>query len=414
MFSAERLEVWQSVRRQRILGEPAKSNVLEGPGYFYRPEQLLVNTEDLPLVAEQLRRTKATENPELSRQFAEHGIPITVFTVVGVPIPALVSRLRAVRDEGDPVPRVGPNHVFGGEPLYHAGPGGEPSPAAAADGPWSSPAADAPKVAALDTGIPADLATQHPELFERILTEGDDIDPLFSTGDLLEHDAGHGTFVSGILMQLAPWLRIDPEKVLDEAGLGDDAHITLGMAKAGCALVNASLGGYTHDDMPPPAFEAFLAKGDPESVLVAAAGNNSQGRPFWPAAFKHVIAVGAVDSRGGTPIRAPFSNFGDWVDCCAPGVEIRSTYVKGEWRLDAPGDDGSIEQLEGWACWSGTSFATPHVTAAIAARMQGTGLTPRQAAHAVLADATVHVPGLGFYVEPSLDLNCPDCKTTSA
>jgi subtilisin family serine protease len=210
-------------------------------------------------------------------------------------------------------------------------------------------------------------------------------------------------------MQLAPWLSIDPEKVLDEAGIGDDAHITLGMAKTGCTLVNASLGGYTHDDMPPPAFEAFLAKRDPESILVAAAGNNSQGRPFWPAAFKHVIAVGAVDNRNGQLQRAPFSNFGSWVDCCAPGVEIRSTYVTGEWRLEAPGSDGSMEKLTGWACWSGTSFATPHVTAAIAARMQSDGLTPRQAAHAVLAEATVHVPQLGVYVKPALDLNCPDC-----
>lgn len=409
MFSAERFELVQLVRRRRVLGEVAATNVLAGLGYFYRPEQLLVNTEDLHLVAEQLRRVKAVEHPELNRQFIEHEIPITVFRVVGVPIPALVSRLRAVRDEGDPVPRVGPNHVFGGEPLYQAGPGGEPSPAEPAPGPWPTAAADAPKVAALDTGIPADLASQHPELFQRIVTEGDDIDPLFSSGDLLEHDAGHGTFVSGILMQLAPWLRIDPEKVLDQAGLGDDAQITLGMAKAACTLVNASLGGYTHDDMPPPAFQAFLAKRDPESVLVAAAGNNSQGRPFWPAAFKHVIAVGAVDNRNGQIKRAAFSNFGDWVDCCAPGVEIRSTYVKGEWRLDAPGDDGSVEQLDGWACWSGTSFATPHVTAAIAARMQSDGLTPRQAAHAVLAESTVHVAELGVYIKPALDLNCPDC-----
>lgn len=413
MFSAERFELVQIVRRDRVVGEVPKSNVLAGPGYFYRPQQLLVNTEDLHLVADQLKRVKAIEHPELTRQFAEFDIPITVFQVVGVPIPALVSRLRSVKDTGDQVPRVGPNHVFGGEPLYHAGPGGEPSPASPVDGQWGTPDPDAPKVAALDTGIPADLATQHPELFARILTEGDDIDPLFSSGDLLEHDAGHGTFVSGILMQLAPWLRIDPERVLDALGLGDDAHITLGMAKAGCTLVNASLGGYTHDDMPPPAFEAFLAKRDPESLLVAAAGNNNQGRPFWPAAFKHVIAVGAVDNRGATPVKAPFSNFGDWVDCCAPGVEIRSTYVTGEWALNAPGDDGSIERLNGWACWSGTSFATPHVTAAIAARMKGTNLTPRQAAYDVLAQANTHVPGLGFYIAPEVDLNCPGCETSA-
>src|SRR4051794_2730063 len=399
MFSDGQREIWNELRRKEVLGDRSKINVLEGPGYFYRPHQLLVNSEDLPLVAEELKRLKAVEDQELSEEFRRYEIPLTVFTVVGVPIPALVRRLRAVREDGSAVPRVGPNHVFGGEPLYHAGPGGEPSPSEPIEGKWGSVDADAQTVATLDTGISNDLAAAHPELFDRILSEGDDIDPLYSSGDLLEHDAGHGTFVAGIIMQLAPWLRIDPEKVLDRAGLGDDATITLGMAKANCTLVNASLGGYTHDDMPPVAFEAFLAKRDPESVLVAAAGNNNQGRPFWPAAFKHVIAVGAVDNRNATLTKAPFSNFGDWVDCCAPGVEIRSTYVTGEWRLV---ETGNLEPLKGWACWSGTSFAAPHVTAAIAARMNGTGLTPRQAAHAVLAEATQHVPDLGFYIKPEL------------
>jgi subtilisin family serine protease len=409
MFSAERIEVWLKARRVRVIGDHPPTDVLEGPGYLYRPGQLIVNNEDLHLVAEQLQRVKAVVHADLSRQFEEHGIPITLYSVTEVPIPALVARLRSVRDEGTPVPRVGPNHVFTGEPLYQGGPGGEPRPSPPAEGRWGEPSPDAPRVAAIDTGIPANLAVLHPELFERIVTEGDDIDTLFTSGDLLDHEAGHGTFVSGILMQLAPWLRIDPEKVLNSAGIGDDATVTLGLAKAKCGLVNASLGGYTHGDMPPPALEAFLARRDPESVIVAAAGNNAQGRPFWPAAFKHVIAVGAVDSRGGPPVIAPFSNFGSWVDCCAPGVDIRSTYVKGEWRLQAPPDNGIVEQLDGWACWSGTSFATPHVVAAIAARMNGTNLTPRQAAHSMLADATEYVPEVGFFIMPVADLTCSDC-----
>jgi subtilisin family serine protease len=403
MFDAERLELWLEVRVERVLGPRPKAEVLEGPGYLYRPEQLLVNTEDLHLVAEQLERVKAVELPEFTREFEEYGIPITAFLVTSVPIPALVSRLRAVRAEGSPVPRVGPNHVFFGEPIYMGSPASEPRPAPAPVNTWDQKA-EGPTVAALDTGIPADLPTLHPDLSGRIVTEGDDIDTLYSAGDLLEHEAGHGTFVSGILMQLAPWLRIDPERVLDSAGIGDDRTVALGLAKANCLLANASLGGYTHDDMPPPALEAFLGRRNPESVVVAAAGNNAQNRPFWPAAFKHVIAVGAVDTRAGALDRAPFSNYGDWVDCCAPGVDILSTYVSGEWRLDAPGDDGSLERLDGWAYWSGTSFATPQVTATIAAKMRETGATPRQAAHAVLAEATTPVPGLGFFIKPAGNL----------
>ena len=35
-----------------------------------------------------------------------------------------------------------------------------------------------------------------------------------------------------------------------------------------------------------------------------------------------MIAVGALDAGG----RAAFSNFGSWVDACAPGVDVVSTF----------------------------------------------------------------------------------------
>jgi subtilisin family serine protease len=401
MFATERIELWLKARATRVLGEELPKDVVPGPGYFYRPEQLIVNNADLELVADQLKRVKAEEHQGLTRQLLENDVPVTVFQVSTVPIPALVSRLRAVRAEGSPVPRVGPNHVLFGEPNYIGSPGGEPRRATAPVLSWDTTKVAGPTVSALDTGIPADLATLHPDLAQRVVSEGDDVDALYSSGDLLDHEAGHGTFVSGILMQLAPWLHIDPEKVLNSAGIGDDTTITLGLAKSKCLLANASLGGYTHDDMPPPALEAFLDKRDPESVIVAAAGNNKQSRPFWPAAFKHVVAVGAVDTRKGALTQAEFTNYGEWVDCCAPGVDVRSTYVDGEWRL---AQSDIVEAFGGWAYWSGTSFATPHVTAAIAAKMNGTTLTARQAALMVLAESTTHIPGLGVFVAPLADL----------
>jgi hypothetical protein len=36
--------------------------------------------------------------------------------------------------------------------------------------------------------------------------------------------------------------------------------------------------------------------------------------------------------------------------------------------------------------------------------MRETNSTPRQAALAVLAEATTHVPGVGFFIEPLADL----------
>jgi subtilisin family serine protease len=43
---------------------------------------------------------------------------------------------------------------------------------------------------------------------------------------------------------------------------------------------------------------------------------------MFPAALPSVVSVGALDQSG----RADFSNFGGWVDCCAPGVDVVSTF----------------------------------------------------------------------------------------
>jgi hypothetical protein len=45
-------------------------------------------------------------------------------------------------------------------------------------------------------------------------------------------------------------------------------------------------------------------------------------KKHYPAAFANVIAVAATDEND---VKAPFSNFGDWVDLSAPGVNIYST-----------------------------------------------------------------------------------------
>ena len=76
-------------------------------------------------------------------------------------------------------------------------------------------------------------------------------------------------------------------------------------------------------------------------LVIFAAGN--EGLPYGsPANYAPVLAVGAIDSDGSRP---DFSNYGDWVDLCGPGVGITSTVP-----------DGQYGRLRG------TSMACPHVT----------------------------------------------------
>jgi hypothetical protein len=76
-------------------------------------------------------------------------------------------------------------------------------------------------------------------------------------------------------------------------------------------------------------------------------------------------------------------------------ADLRSTYLAGPYRDGA----GHVEQMDGWARWSGTSFATPQVAAEIARLARG-GVTARRAAYRVLASATWE-PGIGPVLLPA-------------
>ena len=92
-------------------------------------------------------------------------------------------------------------------------------------------------------------------------------------------------------------------------------------------------------------------------LVIFAAGNDDI--PYGsPGNYEGCISVGAM-SRNGS--KASFSNYGDWVDICAPGVGIVSTYING-----------------GYVSFSGTSMACPHVSgvaALIVSHFGGQGFT---------------------------------------
>lgn len=93
-------------------------------------------------------------------------------------------------------------------------------------------------------------------------------------------------------------------------------------------------------------------------LVIFASGND--GIPYAaPSPYEPIVAVGAI-SKSGKPTN--FSNYGDWVDICAPGYDVISTYPP-----------------HGYASASGTSMACPHVTgvaALICSYFGGRGFTP--------------------------------------
>ena len=86
-------------------------------------------------------------------------------------------------------------------------------------------------------------------------------------------------------------------------------------------VVVMSFGTFCTDD-DPGLLATWLPRLLGNAVGVAAAGNLQTSRPYFPAALPGVIGVGGLD-RGGP---AWFTNFGSWVDACAPAVDVVSTF----------------------------------------------------------------------------------------
>lgn len=222
---------------------------------------------------------------------------------------------------------------------------------------------------------------------------------------------GHGTFIAGIVRQVVPDARVLAIRAMhsDDVVYEGDLICALIMLANRIALAQASDSdkmvdvvslslGYFSDSAADEAvsfplwqvIETLLGMG---VVVVAAAGNYSTSRRFYPAAFAQqpappgqvpLISVGALNPNGS---QAVFSDGGDWVTAWASGGTVVSTLptdVNGsrspELRMPAypanempPGVARSShrEALDpddysgGFGVWSGTSFSAPLLAAHI-------------------------------------------------
>ena len=352
-----------------------------GGGYLYRAGELLVTQGDHSLLRRELRRNRIRLAPGEPEPIEGTRL-VRVLLHADEPgiVPEVVSFLRGI-DLGDRAAlEVFPDHVLVGashpKPYPCDSPKADGSLAALSEKPGELLGAGV-RVAVLDSGV----VTGHSWLGTRAepLDPTTDVERPELLNGALRRYSGHGTFAAGVVLQCAPGAKVLAKRVFGGDGLISDTQLgaALRALPADIDVINLSLGGATHDNIGLPATEAALeelAQRQPRPVVVAAAGNEGATQQTYPAAFKDVIAVGAYQVPGGG--RTCFSNHGSWVDACAMGRRVRSTFFE---DLDAtpepipptcladppPGQ----QQFRGLATWSGTSFAAPCVAGAIAAKM---------------------------------------------
>ncbi|MET0728881.1 MAG: S8/S53 family peptidase [Acidimicrobiales bacterium] len=252
------------------------------------------------------------------------------------------------------------------------------------------------RVAVLDTGMAADEV--RPAALDAIAPKRSHWEkPDVDGDDYLDPAAGHGTFIAGLIDLLSPGCKFTIEKVLTNYGEGDEVAVARRVhALAGAVdLINLSFGGYAMERMHTLAAAVRRAT-TLGTAVVASAGNDSTCRPTFPAALPGVVGVGAIGPAG----PAPFTNYGPWVRACAPGVDVVSWFFSAfEGQKTAAQGELDPDSFESWARWSGTSFAAPIVTAALAREMGTYEVNAAQAVHRVIdARGLLRLPDLGTVV----------------
>lgn len=188
------------------------------------------------------------------------------------------------------------------------------------------------KVAILDTGV----KNNHEDL--TLAGEANATGNTVTTGAGTAADVnGHGTHVAGIVgakanngkggVGIAPDATLYAVNVLSGGvNAGTDWAIVQGIKQAqnwNVDIINMSLGGPGYNELcqkvVSDAYDAGIA-------IFVSAGNEGVNRMNYPACYDKVICVAAVDQGFS---RADFSTYGSWVDLCAPGVGIWSSYNDG-------------------------------------------------------------------------------------
>ncbi len=208
------------------------------------------------------------------------------------------------------------------------------------------------RVAVLDTGL-SPLATS---LWSNVVATKNCVVPgspaydlpnlSASTSDVLNAGLGHGTMVTGLIVQLAPNADLIIEKVADSSGGAKVWNVIRGLADAvnrHAELCNVSLG--TQQQL--YGFRQVMSWASSNgAIVIAPSGNDGLPNACSPADLPKVICVGGLLPDD---TKAPFSNWDPRVVSAAPATGVKSTWWTGQVGV-----------------WSGTSFSAPLVTGGLA------------------------------------------------
>lgn len=184
---------------------------------------------------------------------------------------------------------------------------------------------------------------------------------------LIDESSNHATHVAGLVHLSAPGAKILPIRALEEDGRGSSFAVARGILRAIDAnvdVISLSIGTSVDSRVIERAVEDAHDAG---ITVVVASGNGGTPSVDFPANLDEAIAVASVDPEGAP---SAFTNHGPEVDLAAPGESLLSMYG-----------------ADGWARWSGTSFAAPLVAGAVALVVERYPGVPVQEVRRMLCDS---------------------------
>lgn len=231
------------------------------------------------------------------------------------------------------------------------------------------------RVAIIDSGI----NTLHEDLEGVSITNG--INVIDSSSNVSDQ-IGHGSFIAGIIAAkrdngtgiagMTDKVELVPIKCFSDSKTTSLSYIITAMYKAvddyHCSVINLSLGLSSDTAAFRECVDYAVEKG---AIIVSAVGNSGNSQLLYPAAYYSVIGVGSI---GRLDALSSFSNYNESVHVVAPGESLTSISK----------DDNSGYRSGG----SGTSYATPHVTAmAVMAKSRDPSITAAEFARLLAASS---------------------------